>query len=225
MSDPARKPADHTLVVFGATGTTGAYVVRQALERGLSVRAAVRSPHKLPAEVVNHPHVQVVEVDVTDTAAVARVIAGATMVFAALGYLGRPTRPVLLPFVHAVVAGMREHGVRRFVYQASAFNAGPGYPSPLYIRLLLRPVIGWVLGTNAIWSDHDAVIRFLVEEVGDLDWTVTRPGRLSDGKTKGALAVRQTPSGGVVYRDVAAFSLDAVQTGAHARTCPYLHYP
>lgn len=223
MSGP-RDPTEEWLVVFGATGTTGGYVVRQALEAGLSVRAAVRSPEKLSADLANHERLDVVKADVTDAAAVANAIVGATMVFAALGYSGRPERPVLLPFAQTVVRAMREHGVRRFVYQASAFNREPGHPNPPHIRLLLRPAIGWALGIEPIWSEHDAVIRFLTEEARDLDWMVTRPGQLSDGESKGRLAVGDAAGGTVMYRDLAAFSLDAARTGAYARTCPYLTY-
>ncbi|MEN0067021.1 MAG: NAD(P)H-binding protein [Myxococcota bacterium] len=237
--------ARQTLVVFGATGTTGSHVLRQALDGGISVRAAVRSPNKLPPNLVadqpqaklgrnqnsskqslrESDRLEVATVDVTDTNAVARAIQGATMVFAALGYTGDPGRPVLLPFVQAVVQAMREHGARRFVYQASAFNSEPGQSNPVHIRYLLRPLVGSIVGAHPIWNEHDAVIRFLVEEVSDLEWTVTRPGMLSDGQSKGVLAVRATPGGGVTNRDLATFSLNAVRTGDHARSCPYLGYP
>ena len=222
-STAERDPAHETLVVFGATGTTGSHVVRQALGKGMSVRAAVRSPDKLPAEFLNHDRLETVQVDVTDAAAVARAIPGSTLVFAALGYNGNPGQPVLLPFVHAVVAAMREHGVRRLVYQAAALNPEPARPNPFAIRLA-RSVIAWVLNTGSLWGEHDAVIRFLTQEVADLEWTATRPGRLSDGESQGVLTAGAVRGGGVTNRDLAAFSLDALITGAHARTCPYLRY-
>ncbi|MBX2798557.1 MAG: SDR family oxidoreductase [Myxococcales bacterium] len=212
------------LVVFGATGVTGSYVVRLALEEGLSVRAAVRSPHKLPTDLASHERLDVVRVDVTDAAAVDRAIEGTTMVFAALGYKGRPDSPILLPFVRQVVQSMRDHGARRFVYQASGFNTTPRQPSSGLVRLLLRRVVGWVIGVQPLWNEHDAAIRFLVEEARDLDWTVTRPGRLSDGASQGALTARQSPGGGVRYRDLADFSLQAARTGAHARSSPFVGY-
>lgn len=225
IQKPKQDSTDPILVVFGATGTTGSYVLRQALDQGISVRAAVRSPDKLPTDLRNHERLEIITVDVTDTAAVDQAIQGSTMIFAALGYTGKPARPILLPFVHTVVKSMREHGVRRFVYQASGLNPTPGHPNPAHIRLLVRPIIEWMLKLQPIWNEHDAVIRFLVEEVNDLDWTVTRPGVLSDGESKGTLAVHDKRGGGVQYRDLATFSLNAVQTGEHARSCPYLYYP
>lgn len=223
MSGGTRDPAEERLVVFGATGTTGTHVVRQALDEGVAVRAAVRSPEKLSVDLVNHERLEVAKLSITDDVAVGRAIAGTTMVFTALGYTGRPARPVMLPFVHQVVRSMREHGVRRLVYQGSGLIPVPGQPNPLHLRLL-RPLVGWAVGASALWNEHEAVIRFLVEEASDLDWTVTRPGQLSDGASKGRLVVSKTTGGGVIYRDLAAFSLEAARTGAYARTCPYLRY-
>ncbi|MEO1234520.1 MAG: NAD(P)H-binding protein [Myxococcota bacterium] len=225
MSTSERDLSSQRLVVFGATGVTGGYVLRRALDQGLHVRAAVRSPDKLPSDLADHERLEVMKVDVTDTAAVARAIAGVDMVFAALGYKGQPDRPVLLPFVREVVRSMRQHQARRFVYQASGLSSDPNHPHPAVIRYILRPLVGWVLGVRALWSEHDAVIRFLAEEAGDLDWTVTRPGMLSDGESRGVPIAHETRAGPLNYRDVAAFSLDAVTSGAYAGACPYLAYP
>lgn len=211
------------LVVFGATGITGAYVLRQALAEGMSARAVARSPDRLPADLARDDRLEVTAADVTDAEAVSRALEGADLVFAALGYKGRPERPTLLPFVQEVVRSMREGGAGRFVYQASALNPEPGRPNALPLRLL-RPAAAWALNTAGIWSEHDAVIRFLVEDAADLDWTVTRAGRLSDTESRGELVVRASPGGGVIYRDLAAFSLDALRSGQHARSCPYLGY-
>ena len=49
----AEEATNRVLVAFDATGTTGSHVLRQALGQGVSVRAAVRSPDKLPADLVN----------------------------------------------------------------------------------------------------------------------------------------------------------------------------
>lgn len=213
-----------TLVVFGATGTTGGHVLRQALGQGLRVRAAVRSPDKLPSELLQHESLQVVTVDVTDGDAVQRAIEGTTMVFSALGYKGRLPQPMLLPFVKQVVTSMREHGARRYVYQAASLTAQPGRPNPPHIRWLLRPLIASMVNTHGIWAEHDTVVRYLAEEAPDLEWTATRPGMLRDQESKGTLVASETRGGAVTNRDVAAFSLEALRTGAHARTAPYLRY-
>lgn len=50
-----------TVLLVGATGRTGQRVLEQLLARGVSVRAIVRSPRKLPANATNDPRLTVVE--------------------------------------------------------------------------------------------------------------------------------------------------------------------
>ena len=68
------------LVLFGATGGTGAHLLRQALEAGLLVRAVVRSPDKLPSDLRNHPSLDVVRGEFSDSAIVAGAMRGADFV-------------------------------------------------------------------------------------------------------------------------------------------------
>lgn len=215
--------ARDVLVVFGATGRTGTHVVRTALEDGMAVRAVVRSPARLAEDLRRDTRLEVAEADVADPAAVDRAVAGGAMVFAAIGYKGTGHGPLLVPFVTGLLASMRAHGVRRLVHQASGLNAPHASASAMPVRLL-RPLLGRMLSTSALWDEHDAVIRLLLEEASDLDWTVTRPGRLKDSDSKGTLLASSKSGGALACCDVAAFSLDAVRSGAHARTWPHLRY-
>ncbi len=55
-----------TVLVVGATGMTGRALVAQLLSKGHRVRAMVRSPRKLPVEVLDHPNATVIEASVLD---------------------------------------------------------------------------------------------------------------------------------------------------------------
>ena len=55
-----------TVLVVGATGMTGRALVEQLLSKGHKVRAIARSPHKLPAKVLEHPNATVIEASVLD---------------------------------------------------------------------------------------------------------------------------------------------------------------
>ncbi len=55
-----------TVLVVGATGMTGRALVEQLLSKGHTVRAIVRSPSKLPTEVLDHPNATVIEASVLD---------------------------------------------------------------------------------------------------------------------------------------------------------------
>ncbi|HYD40252.1 MAG TPA: NAD(P)-binding oxidoreductase [Anaeromyxobacter sp.] len=54
-------PTQPTVLLVGGTGRTGRRVLRQLLDRGVHVRAIVRSRGKLPPDVAGHSHLTVIE--------------------------------------------------------------------------------------------------------------------------------------------------------------------
>ena len=65
---PARTPDKMmtTTLVVGATGKTGRSLVEQLLGKNHKVRVVVRSPRKLPAEVLKNPNMTVIEAGILD---------------------------------------------------------------------------------------------------------------------------------------------------------------
>ncbi len=78
------------LVVLGATGATGLEIVRQALERGHSVTALVRSPERLKPF---GDRISVKQGDLLNSADLERVIQGHDAVLSGFG----PRLPVSMP--------------------------------------------------------------------------------------------------------------------------------
>ena len=58
-----------TVLVAGATGMTGRSLVKQLLSRGQKVRVIVRSRDRLPAEIEDHPDLDIVEASILDLTA------------------------------------------------------------------------------------------------------------------------------------------------------------
>ena len=56
-------PTHQTVLLVGGTGRTGRLVLRQLLERGVAVRAIVRSREKIAPEAGENPHLTVIEAD------------------------------------------------------------------------------------------------------------------------------------------------------------------
>ena len=56
-------PTQQTVLLVGGTGRTGRRVLEQLLDRGVSVRAIVRSARKLPAGAADNPNLTVIEAD------------------------------------------------------------------------------------------------------------------------------------------------------------------
>lgn len=65
--------------VTGATGFIGSYLVRLLLERGARIRALVRDPSRLPADL--RGHLELVRGDLGDAGAVSRAVRGAGTVY------------------------------------------------------------------------------------------------------------------------------------------------
>jgi uncharacterized protein YbjT (DUF2867 family) len=82
-------PAGQAVLLVGGTGRTGRRVLEQLLERGVSVRAIVRSASRLPEGIADDPRLMVVEADLLSLSGedlVARV-RGCDAVISCLGHV------------------------------------------------------------------------------------------------------------------------------------------
>ncbi|MEU4209690.1 NAD(P)H-binding protein [Streptomyces sp. NPDC026206] len=96
------------IALFGATGTIGSRVLREALDRGHQVTAAVREPSKLTER---HPRLTVVTGDVLDAASVAAVAEGQDVVVSAVGGGDGPGHVATIePAAKSLVTGLRRLG-------------------------------------------------------------------------------------------------------------------
>jgi putative NADH-flavin reductase len=201
------------LLIVGATGGTGQQLVSQALERGHRVTALVRKePSAAP-----RPGLVTVLGNVLNAASLDRAAQGQDAVLSALGHkqVFRPTR-ILSEGTRNLIGAMQRHGVRRFVCETALGISDAWWQMGLYYTLFVRPVILPLY----FWDKtrQEAVIR-----ASDLDWTIVRPGALTNGPKRGRY--RQGPRVGhwlwtvrISRADVAAFMLDQLTESRYVRT-------
>jgi len=207
------------IVVFGASGGTGIKIVEQALAAGDVVTAFVRNPAKLGLQ---HTNLTLCQGDVTDAGAVARAVAGQDAVISALGPSRPPVPGMMETAARNIVAAMRQHGVRRLISTTGAGVRDPqDRPTPVdhLMKGLLTLLAGAVLRDSAA---NVAVIRG-----SDLDWTVVRFPRLTDGPRTGKYRVGYLgkDSGIQVARaDGADFVLQELRAGQYIRQMPVVSY-
>ena len=120
------------VLVAGASGYLGRYVVKAFAEQGYSVRALVRSPKKLAEEGANlEPAIaglidEVILADATNTALFKDACKGVDVVFSCMG-LTKPEPNITNEQVDylgnkALLDDALQHGVKKFIY-ISVFNA------------------------------------------------------------------------------------------------------
>jgi len=199
------------LVVLGATGSTGLEIVRQALERGHSVTAFVRSPERLKPF---RDRITVKQGDLLNSAELERVIKGHDAVVSGFGPRAPASKAdanLLQQFAVALTSAMLQAGVRRVVVESVAFLFKDSIVPPTYLfgRLFFPRIV----------ADASAMER--VFEESQLDWTMVRPPELTDKPYTGKYRVREgrLPRFGfkISRADVADFMLKAVEDHVSSR--------
>jgi putative NADH-flavin reductase len=175
------------LTIFAATGGIGRHLLEQAVAAGHDVTAVARNPRTLPSQL---GPVRVVTADLmaADPSVLASAVDGADAVLSGLGPRNpRADAGVASRGTRAIVDAMRKTGVRRIVVVSAApvgTVASPGRPNPpkhdpgdgFFMRHLGAPFAG------ALFRAHYADLALMEDmlRASDLDWTVSRPPKLTD---------------------------------------------
>ncbi|AUX38520.1 MULTISPECIES: NAD(P)-dependent oxidoreductase [Sorangium] len=210
------------LLILGATGGTGAALVRQGLEAGHEVSAFARTPASIP--VPHHERLRALRGDIMDAEQVSRAVSGHDAVLSAVGSRGvGPTR-VYSEGIANVLRAMKEHRVRRLIAVTSA-GIGEDQQSALWFRVLLKPLL------RNRYSDMQRMEESVRQS--DVAWTVVRPPKLTDGRlTKDYRASADHLSmGGYFFagptisrEDVAHFMLSQIDSDEYLRTTVTVTY-
>jgi putative NADH-flavin reductase len=166
------------IVIFGASGKTGALLLGQALDNGHFVTAYVR---REGAIVQKHPNMRIITGSLDDSAKLEEAISGADTCFSTLGG-GSLTKhsPELVAGIDRIVTLMEKLGTKRFIY-LSSIGAGES-------RYFIGPVIRFLVADVFLrvpLADHNANEQRIVKS--KLQWTIVRPGGLTDGPKTGNL--------------------------------------
>jgi len=196
------------LFILGATGGTGLQLVDQALKRQHRVTAFVRTPHKLGAP---REGLTVIQGDLLNAEAVGAALAGHDAVLSAMGPPGPGRTTIAGDSARATAAAMRATGVRRLLVVGVAVlfdDAG------IFARVLRKTLLRNVANDSA---EMEVIVK-----ASNLDWTIVRPPRLTNGPLTERYGVvdDHLPLGAggtatVSRADVAHFMLDEVEHPAH----------
>jgi nucleoside-diphosphate-sugar epimerase len=187
--------SQHGVLLLGGTGRTGGRVLTQLLERGVPVRAIVRSAERLPQGTAGDPRLEVVEAEVLSLTPAdwARHLDGCDAVVSCLGHttsirgiLG-PPRELVQPVVERVCDAIRAmrpaRSVRVILMSSVSVSVPDGRDSRRgsFERAVMRGLCALVPPA----ADNQAATDYLCSRVGADDpyvqWVAVRPDTLRDG--------------------------------------------
>lgn len=161
------------LLIVGGTGGTGRELIRQAIDQGHIVTALVRNPKRLK---ITHQNLKSIKGDVLDPKSVQAAVAGQDAVLSTLGHKRFFIKTnILSAGTGNIIRAMEMHNVKRFICVTSLGVNNSKFKLGLYYTLFVIPVILFFYFRDK--SKQENLIKN-----SDLDWTIVRPGQLTNGK-------------------------------------------
>lgn len=207
------------LLIFGSTGKTGRELVNQALDAGYEVTAFARNPQKME---IRHDRLTVVKGDITDADSINVAVPGHDAVLSALGSPGLGKSTELSDGTRRIIASMEGSGVKRLIFESTVGVGDSSSHATVFARWFFFPVV-----IRNVLADKEIQERIIKES--SLDWTIVRPGRLTNGPRRGIYREGDAISGTAVATsisraDVAEFMLRQVTDNAYLHKCPAVSY-
>jgi putative NADH-flavin reductase len=180
-----QSPKPCKLLIVGANGGIGKQVVLSALEAGHHVTALVRDPAKLQLQ---HLNLEIVKGDVLKPKTFEKYLNNKDAVVSALGVSGgvfsdKPTTTYSQGNANLLHAMNKAGVTRAFFISASALEISPVLP--FYVRIAAKYILQKLL--KHMYADL-RIMEGLVK-ASDMNWTIMRPPRLTDGAATGQYRV------------------------------------
>ncbi len=156
------------LLIFGATGQTGQYLLKDALAQGHQVSVLVRDPHKLP---ISLPQEHIQRGDIYESNTIERTLRGNEAVLFVIGSGGLGPTTLRQDAMHSVIAAMQKQQVKRIVALSTAMVGNAGFVA----NIILRPLIF----RNTV---RDSQAMEVLLRASSLDFTIVRAPRLRQEK-------------------------------------------
>ncbi len=209
------------ILLIGASRGIGLETVKAALRAGHSVRALARSAGNIP---IQDPALERRSADALDREAIRNAVQNVNAVIQTLGVDFSPRalfeRTTLFSqSTRIMVDAMKEAGVKRLI-AVTGLGAGDsrGHGGLLYDAVVFSLLL------KRVYNDKD--VQEWIIRSSELDWTIVRPGLLTDGPATGRYHVltgsKDWRFGAISRADVADFLIRQVGDRALIGTTPLL---
>ena len=166
------------VVIFGANGKTGLLLVEQALAKGYQVYAYVRRPRSI---LIENPKLKIVVGNLNEPLKMKDTISGADACISALGGSTLTKHSIeMINGIKNIISIMEITKVHRLIYLSSLGANESRYLIPQPLRFFLTNIF-----LRVPFADHNTNENNIRNS--KLQWTIVRPGSLTDGQLTGDL--------------------------------------
>jgi putative NADH-flavin reductase len=163
------------ILLIGGTGKTGRQIVKQGLEQGHKITVIARQPKKLK---LTHSNLYVHSGNVLDFNSIEKRFNNQDAVISALGHKRFIVKTTILSEgTKNVIKAMDKHGIKRFICITSLGINDRRFKLGLYYTLFVIPFL-----LLFYFLDKEKQERLIINS--DLDWTIVRPGQLTNGEKR-----------------------------------------
>jgi putative NADH-flavin reductase len=218
------------IAVLGATGRTGIWIVKEALQRGYAVNALVREQSSLNIE---HNDLTIVKGTPTATVDLIRVMEGCEAVLSALNISRknewwlwsalRSSPTFLSDAARKMVAVAKEMDLKRCLIVTAWGTGETKEDIPGWFRFFINTT-----KIGVTYRDHER--QETMWENSELDWTIVRPVGLTNDTEENPMGVllesktKKPAKLMICRRMVARFMLDALEEGTYIHQKPIIFY-
>jgi len=196
------------LLIIGGTGKTGKELVKQGLEKGHSITVLARNPNKVKCQ---HQNLKVIKGNVLIPETLENAFQGQDAVLSALGHKRFFIKTTILSRgTKNIISTMERNKIQRFICITSLGINDSRFRLGLYYTLFTIPFI-------LLFYFLDKAKQEKLIMSSNLDWTIVRPGQLTNGKKR--MKYRHGPNLGnyiltkmISRADVAHFMLNELES-------------
>jgi putative NADH-flavin reductase len=164
------------ILLIGGTGGTGRELIKQAIEQGNVVTALVQNPKKVKFV---HQNLHLIKGNILDIDTVQMAVEEQDAVISVLGHKRFFIKTSILSAgTKNIINAMEMHNVKRFICITSLGINDGRFKLGLYYTLFVIPFIIFFY-----FKDKEKQEKLIVGS--KLDWTIVRPGHLTNGKKHG----------------------------------------
>lgn len=163
------------ILIIGGTGKTGRELIKQGLNQGHIITVIARNPKKLKSE---NPKLRILKGNVLIPESIENAFEGQDVVLSALGHKRFFIKTnILSEGTKNVINLMKKNNVKRFICITSLGINDSKFKLGLYYTLFTIPVI-----LMFYFLDKSKQEKLIMKS--ELDWTIVRPGQLTNGRKK-----------------------------------------